>query len=61
MCRTSLRTSVFVVLFFPWSQGESPPEKTASNMQELAQEIQKHAPKGLSHILLTHDDFVPWK
>ena len=26
--------------------------------QELAQEIQKYAPKGLKYILLTHDDFV---
>ena len=26
--------------------------------EELAQEIQKHAPKGLKYILLTHDDFV---
>ena len=63
MCRTSLRTPAFVVVFcFLLSHGESPLEKTASNiLQELAQEIQKHAPKGLSQILLTHDDFVPWK
>ena len=28
--------------------------------QELAAEIRQMAPKGVSHILLTHDDFVPW-
>ena len=28
--------------------------------QELATQIRQIAPKGVSHILLTHDDFVPW-
>ena len=28
--------------------------------QELAAQIRQMAPKGVSHILLTHDDFAPW-
>lgn len=68
MCRTSLRTPAFVVDFFfsIEPQGEPSGKKQlyrlySNILQELAQEIQKHAPKGLSQILLTHDDFVPWK